>query len=73
MAFREDDMDTSPRLCGDLVGGVLDQLEKLTVAVSALGDTTLPVGVFGHEAGVHGVGLENAGRLFENGLDYLRR
>ncbi|MDI9836315.1 hypothetical protein [Streptomyces sp. KAU_LT] len=64
-------MNTSPWLRRDFVGGVLDQFEELAVAISALGDTTLPVGVFGHEAGVHGVGLENAGRLFENGLDYI--
>ena len=44
-------------------------LEKLTVAISALGDTALSIGMFGHETGVHGVRLQDTRGLFENGLN----
>nr|WP_246562088.1 hypothetical protein [Streptomyces roseirectus] len=70
MVFREDDLNSPPGLAGDFVGRVLHQFEKLTVAVSTLCDTAFPVRVLGHETGVHGIGRENAGRLFENCLDY---
>ncbi|MEV0484845.1 hypothetical protein AB0I69_30075 [Streptomyces sp. NPDC050508] len=63
-------MDSSTGLGGDLVGRVLNKLEKLTVAVSALGDTAFAIGVLGHEARVDGIGLEDSGGLFENGLDH---
>ncbi|WP_231573737.1 MULTISPECIES: hypothetical protein [unclassified Streptomyces] len=65
-------MDASTGFAGDFVGRVLDELEKLTVAISALRDATLAIGVLGHEAGVHGIGLQNAGGLFENGFDHCR-
>nr|WP_307782009.1 hypothetical protein [Streptomyces sp. MBT65] len=65
-------MDSSTGLIGDFVGGILDKLEKLTVAVSALSDTTFSVGVLGHEARVDGIGLEDSGGLFENGSDHSR-
>nr|WP_244221348.1 hypothetical protein [Streptomyces nigra] len=71
MIFGEDDLNASARLGGDLVGSVLDKFEELAVAVSALSDTALPVRVFGHEAGVDGIRLQDAGGLFENGTDYL--
>ncbi|MEV6664452.1 hypothetical protein AB0N08_13510 [Streptomyces nigra] len=71
MTFGEDDMNASARLGGDLVCGVLDQFEELAVAVASLSDTALPVRVFGHEAGVHGIRLQDTGGLFENGTDYL--
>ncbi|MDX3029912.1 hypothetical protein QBB33_13790 [Streptomyces scabiei] len=66
-------MDLSTGLFGDFVGRVLDKFEKLTVAVSTLGDTTLSIGVFGHESGVHSIGLEDTRRLLDNGFDYRRR
>ncbi|MGX1252511.1 hypothetical protein RKD48_005022 [Streptomyces ambofaciens] len=68
--LREDHMDASAGLVRDFVGRVLHELEKLTVAVSALRDTTLAIGVFGHEAGIHGIRLEDTGGLFENGIDH---
>ncbi|MEU6985532.1 hypothetical protein ABZ946_19195 [Streptomyces sp. NPDC046324] len=70
MSFCEDDMYPSARLPGDFVGGILYQLEKLSITISALGDTALAIGVLGHEAGVHGVSLQDAGRLLENGFDH---
>ncbi|MEW2293492.1 hypothetical protein ABZ719_12390 [Streptomyces sp. NPDC006743] len=63
-------MDASTGFAGDFVGRVLDELEKLAVAVSALCDAALAIGVLGHEAGVHGIGLKNAGGLFEDGFDH---
>ncbi|MCP9997569.1 hypothetical protein ABTX83_02265 [Streptomyces werraensis] len=54
-------MDAPARFVRDFVGRVLDELEKLTVAVSTLGDTALTIGVLGHEAGVHGIGLQYTG------------
>ncbi|MEU7036546.1 hypothetical protein ABZ958_23095 [Streptomyces sp. NPDC046237] len=57
---------------GDFVGSILDEFEKLSIAISALGDTALAIGVLGHEAGVHGVGLQDTGRLLENGFDNRR-
>ncbi|MEU4979024.1 hypothetical protein [Streptomyces sp. NPDC021969] len=63
-------MDPSAGLVRDFVGRVLYELEKLAVTVSALRDTTLAVGVFGHETGVHGIRLQDAGGLFENGIDH---
>nr|WP_234310019.1 MULTISPECIES: hypothetical protein [Streptomyces] len=65
-------MDATAGLVGDFVGGILDEFEKLTVAISALGDAALAVGMFGHKSGVHGVGLQDAGGLFENCLDHGR-
>ncbi|GAB1329422.1 hypothetical protein ACE1SV_37610 [Streptomyces sennicomposti] len=70
MGLREDHVDPSAGFAGDFVGRVLDELEKLTVAVSALRDAALPIGVFGHEAGIHGIGLQNARGLFEDGIDH---
>ncbi|MEU9593871.1 hypothetical protein AB0D84_29730 [Streptomyces sp. NPDC048193] len=63
-------MDPSAGFVRDFVGGVLDEFEKLTVSVSALRDTTLTIGVFGDEAGVHGIRLQNTGGLFEDGFDH---
>nr|WP_234485474.1 hypothetical protein [Streptomyces sp. MBT97] len=57
----------------DFVGRVLHEFEKLTVAISALGDTALTIGMLGHETGVHCVSLQDARGLFEHGLDYRRR
>ncbi|MEW1604058.1 hypothetical protein [Streptomyces sp. NPDC093808] len=63
-------MDAPARFVRDFVGRVLDEFEKLTVAVSALSDTALTIGVFGHEAGVHRIRLQDSGGLFENGFDH---
>ncbi|MEU7114313.1 hypothetical protein [Streptomyces sp. NPDC046182] len=63
-------MHTPARLVGDFVGSVLDEFEKLSIAIPALRDTALAIGVLGHEAGVHGVSLQDTGRLFENGFDH---
>ncbi|MDX3064657.1 hypothetical protein PV518_21190 [Streptomyces sp. ND04-05B] len=65
-------MDSSAGLVGDFVGRVLDEFKKLAIAVSALGDTALSVGVFGYETGVHGIRLEYARRLLDNGVNYRR-
>ncbi|CAM5637242.1 hypothetical protein GCM10010266_09300 [Streptomyces griseomycini] len=63
-------MDASARFARDFVGRVLDELEKLAITVPALRDTTLAIGVFGHEAGVHRIRLQDSGGLFENGFDH---
>nr|WP_234029266.1 hypothetical protein [Streptomyces sp. PsTaAH-124] len=63
-------MDASTGFVGDFVGSVLDELEKLTVAVSALRDATLTIGMFGDQAGVHRIGPQNTGGLFEDGFDH---
>nr|WP_237305348.1 hypothetical protein [Streptomyces sp. SAT1] len=70
MGFREDHLDASVGFAGDFVGSVLDELEKLTVSVSPLRDATLSVGMFGHQAGVHRIRLQNTGGLFEDGFDH---
>jgi hypothetical protein len=69
----EDDVDLSAGLLGDFVGRVLDEFEKLTVAVSPLGDATLAICVLGYETGVDSICLEDTGRLFDNGVNYRRR
>jgi hypothetical protein len=63
-------MDASAGFVRDFVGRVLYELEKLPVAVSALRDTAFTVGVFGDEAGIHGVCLQDSGGLFEDGFDH---
>ncbi|MEV8296597.1 MULTISPECIES: hypothetical protein [Streptomyces] len=63
-------MDASAGLVRDFVGRVLHEFEKLAVTVAALRDTTFAIGVFGHEAGVHGIRLQDSGGLFENGFDH---
>ncbi|WST46117.1 hypothetical protein OG592_18730 [Streptomyces avidinii] len=65
-------MNSPARLVGHFICRILNELEKLTIAVSALGDTALAIGVLGHEAGVHGVSLQDTRGLFENGLDDRR-
>ncbi|MDX2946430.1 hypothetical protein PV383_21250 [Streptomyces caniscabiei] len=65
-------MNPSAGLVGDFVGRVLDEFEKLAIAVSALSDSTLSVGVLGYETGVDGIRLEDTGRLLDNGVDYRR-
>ncbi|MEU1851809.1 hypothetical protein ABZ499_21675 [Streptomyces sp. NPDC019990] len=70
MRFRQDDMDASPWVFRDFVGSVLDELEKLAIAVPALRDPALAVGVLGHETGVHCVGLQDTSGLFENGINH---
>ncbi|MDT3728041.1 hypothetical protein ROS62_25470 [Streptomyces sp. DSM 41972] len=52
-------MDASAWFVRDFVGRVLHELEKLPVSVSALCDATLTIGVFGYEAGVHRICLQN--------------
>ncbi|MEU9518179.1 hypothetical protein [Streptomyces sp. NPDC048224] len=63
-------MDASAGLVRDFVGRVLNEFEKLSVAVSALRDTTFAIGVFGDQAGVHRICLQNAGGLLEDGFDH---
>jgi hypothetical protein len=65
-------VDAPARLVGDFVGRILNELEKLAIAISALGDTALAIGVFCYEAGIHGVRLQDAGGLLENCLNYRR-
>ncbi|MEV8454454.1 hypothetical protein [Streptomyces sp. NPDC052097] len=60
MSIRENDMNSSARLFGHFVCCVLNELKKLPVAISALGDATLTIGMFGHEARVDGVSLQDA-------------
>ncbi|MER6849992.1 hypothetical protein AB0A81_16415 [Streptomyces flaveolus] len=57
-------MDASAGFVRDFVGRVLYELEKLTVAVSALRDTAFAIGMLGDETGVHGVRLQDSGGLF---------
>jgi hypothetical protein len=69
-------MSSTAGLVRDFVGGVLDELEKLSIAVPALGDTALTVGVLGNEAGVDFVRLKNTRGLFQDSGDdrrYRRR
>ncbi|MDX2606306.1 hypothetical protein PV379_16940 [Streptomyces caniscabiei] len=73
MGTGEHDVNPSAGLVGDFVGRVLDEFEKLAIAVSTLSDATLSVGVFGYETGVDGIRLEDTGRLFDNGVNYRRR
>nr|WP_235447916.1 hypothetical protein [Streptomyces sioyaensis] len=65
-------MNSPTRLVGHFICCVLNELEKLTVAISALGDTALAIGVLGYETGVHGVSLQDTRGLFENGLNNRR-
>ncbi|MEW2522636.1 hypothetical protein AB0922_31410 [Actinacidiphila alni] len=65
-------MNASGGLARHFVRRVLNELEKLAIAVPALGDTALSIGMFGHEAGVHGVCLQDTRGLFENGLNDRR-
>ncbi|MEU5481253.1 hypothetical protein AB0H11_27595 [Streptomyces mirabilis] len=60
MGVREDDVNPSTRLVGHFVCRVLDELKELAIAVSALGDPALTIGVLGHETGVHRVSLQDA-------------
>ncbi|MEV0980656.1 hypothetical protein [Streptomyces sp. NPDC049915] len=69
MAFRQDNMNSPPGIVRYFVRRVLDEFEKLSVAVSALRDAAFAVGVLGHEAGVHSISLEDTGGLFDNGFD----
>ncbi|XDQ53610.1 hypothetical protein AB5J53_19050 [Streptomyces sp. R41] len=59
MGVREDDVNSSTRIVGYFVCRVLDELEELTVAISALGDPALTIGVLGHETRVHCVSLQD--------------
>ncbi|MET9252217.1 hypothetical protein [Streptomyces sp. NPDC003717] len=63
-------MDASAGLVRDFVGRILYELEELSVAISALCDAALSVGVFGYEARVHRIRLEHSGGLFEDGFDH---
>ncbi|WP_239146473.1 hypothetical protein [Streptomyces sp. SID10815] len=63
-------MDAPAGRVRDFVCRVLNEFEKLAVAVSALCDTAFSVGVFSYQAGVHGIGLKDATGLFEDGFDH---
>nr|WP_245689171.1 hypothetical protein [Streptomyces chattanoogensis] len=65
-------MNSPTRRIGHFIRRVLNELEKLTIAISALGDTAFAIGVLGYEAGVHGVSLQDTRGLFENGLNNRR-
>nr|WP_226486953.1 hypothetical protein [Streptomyces parvulus] len=54
-------MDASAGFARDFVGRVLNELEELPVAVSALCDAAFTVGVLGDKAGIHGVCLQDSG------------
>ncbi|MER6803459.1 hypothetical protein ABT319_14995 [Streptomyces sp. NPDC000678] len=70
MLVREDDMDGAAGLGRDFVRGVLDELEELPIAVSALGDASFSVRVLRNETGIDGIRLENAGGLIDDGLEH---
>ncbi|MEV7975200.1 hypothetical protein [Streptomyces sp. NPDC086519] len=53
-------MNSSALLVGHLIRRVLDEFEELAVAISALSDPALAIGVFGHETGVHRISLQDA-------------
>jgi hypothetical protein len=72
MGFCENDVDSSTRLVEHFVRRVLNEFEKLAVAISSLGDTALSVGVLGYETRVHRVSLQDTRGLFENGLKNRR-
>lgn len=65
-------MDPAAGLVAHLVGRVLDQLEELPVAVSALGDTALAVGVLGDQARVDAVRVQDTTGLLDDGADDRR-
>ncbi|MCL6299691.1 hypothetical protein M1201_15040 [Streptomyces kronopolitis] len=65
-------MNSPTRLVGHFVCRVLNELEKLTIAIPALGDTALSIGVLGYQTGVHGVSLQDTRGLLENGLNNRR-
>ncbi|MEC4569626.1 hypothetical protein L8C58_00610 [Streptomyces sp. CMAA1738] len=65
-------MDSAARFIGHFVCGVLNELEKLAIAVTALGDTTFSICMLGDETRVHGVRLQDTRGLFENGLNDRR-
>nr|WP_253267845.1 hypothetical protein [Streptomyces asoensis] len=66
-------MNPSAGLVGDFVGRVLDEFEKLAIAISALGDTALSIGVLGYEPGIHGICFEDTGRLLDYGFNHRRQ
>ncbi|WND24048.1 hypothetical protein RI060_26510 [Streptomyces janthinus] len=66
-------MDGPTGFRGDFVGRVLDELEELTVAVSALGDAPFAVRVFRDQPGVDFVGLQNPGGLLDHGSQHRGR
>ncbi|MEV6111046.1 hypothetical protein AB0L59_00665 [Streptomyces sp. NPDC052109] len=68
----KDDLDSASGLVGDFVGGILDKFKKLAIAISALSDAALSIGMFGYESGVYGVSLQDAGRLLNDGLNNRR-
>jgi hypothetical protein len=60
MGVREDYVNSSTRLVSHFVCRVLDEFEELAVAISALGDPALTIGVLGHETSVHRISLQDA-------------
>nr|WP_156699723.1 hypothetical protein [Streptomyces sp. Z38] len=52
-------MDTSTGFVRDFVGRVLDEFEKLPIAVASLCDAALTIGVFGYKSGVNRIRLQN--------------
>ncbi|MGT2531015.1 hypothetical protein ACU4GG_31125 [Streptomyces nojiriensis] len=70
MPIREDDVQLAARAGGDLVGGVLHELEQLALAVSALGDATFAVRVFLDQPRIDLVRLQHHRGLAQDGGDH---
>ncbi|MCL8012756.1 hypothetical protein M1L21_16540 [Streptomyces sp. AS02] len=70
MGVRENDMGRTAGLGGDFVRGVLDELEELSVTVSALGDPPFSISVLRNESGIDGVRLEHTGGLIDHSLEH---
>ncbi|XDQ31871.1 hypothetical protein AB5J56_27940 [Streptomyces sp. R21] len=72
MGFCEDYVNLPSGFVRDFISRILDELEKLAIAISALSDSSLSIGVLGYETGVYGVRLKDARRLLDDGFDYRR-
>lgn len=74
---RQEDVHLAARLVAQFVCAVLDQLEDLSGAVSALEDPSLTVRMFENQAGVDPVGLKDPPGLlddcFQHSLRFRRR
>ncbi|MET8343585.1 hypothetical protein ABZV79_12690 [Streptomyces microflavus] len=66
---REDDVHLPAGRMRDLVRGILDEFEQLTIPVTALRDPPLTIGVFQNQPRVDAIRLQDARRLLDNRLD----